>query len=1087
MGLFKTHTVTTRANKISSFSVATAEYGAVVPDILGTTRISGNVIYYDDFTAHEHKETHKSGKGGGVKSVNITYTYSVAAIIALCEGEISGVSRVWNDKDIYNAPSDLGLTLYTGTDSQTAWPYTIQHHKDKALPYKGLAYVAGVIDLGDSASFPSYNFEIKGKLLSTGDGTDVNPADYIKYILDKVGLGSVEIEGYDDYKKYCAQSDLLISTPMDDVGNAKAAQEIINEIATITNAYIFWSNDHYKIVVMDDESVGTWTPNTTIMYDLTPADFIPMDDGACVTYQRKDRAEIYNQFPVQFTNRANGYESETVNFELTDDISNYGLRQASSTSAGYIYTKERAVKVAKNIARRNQIEKDQYTFQLDWTFCRLEPGDLVRITDEKAGIVSKVVAVTSVTEDETGLYTVTAVSRKEGTYSAPTYTVHDTDRPYIETNTTPDKTTPVMFQPPVDLTDNGLELWIGAKGAGGNWGGCVVYASDDKTNYREVGQIASSARFGTLVDAMTATGTTAHITCNDSLIAGTAQDAQRGNTLCWIDGECMSYEGAEMQMDGSWKLSGLVRGQYNTTKAAHATKSTFVRCDNTLLKQAFSKDDIGKTIYLKFCSVNMFGYAMQDLSDVDPYEYVLTSYYLPPVTDLKAYNRYRELADGVARYDIVVEWNKPNLESYLEGQVWYKQSNGQARGLTIENGKKASELGFSSDWTYAGSGETKVVIPQAVVGDTYHICVVTKDIYGATTSHDLAPTVDILVALKTTVPDTPQGAGITFGKSATLTWQEVTNADIAYYEVRTDKNPGLETSGLQGRTSGLSMTLNLSERTGTVYVYARSAQGKYSYPAVLEYNKPVPSTPNPPVVVAKLGGMAITADAIPSDCVGMRVYIDGSTKSESLTSQNNMVSYLCDAGIYDVSIAYYDLFGEGSKSATTRCTVKVEIDGDMIKDESISLAKVDKSINSALEEGKTANASVNVVVDNLNSADGYTKYTALTQLSDAINLRVKDGDVINQINLSKESILIDGKKVHITGDTVFDNNIITKGMIQAGAVSADKLAATSISALGLTIGNLGGTTGQRTTYSDKCICVYDSNGTLRVRLGLWDS
>lgn len=55
MGLFKTTNITTRADKISSFNIATAEFGAPVPEILGTTRISGNVLYYDDFTAHEHR------------------------------------------------------------------------------------------------------------------------------------------------------------------------------------------------------------------------------------------------------------------------------------------------------------------------------------------------------------------------------------------------------------------------------------------------------------------------------------------------------------------------------------------------------------------------------------------------------------------------------------------------------------------------------------------------------------------------------------------------------------------------------------------------------------------------------------------------------------------------------------------------------------------------------------------------------------------------------------------------------------------------------------------------------------------------
>lgn len=61
-----------------------AKYGEVVPEILGTTRIGGNVIYYDDFTAHEHNET-QGGKGGN-KTVSTTYTYTVAIIIGAVRG-----------------------------------------------------------------------------------------------------------------------------------------------------------------------------------------------------------------------------------------------------------------------------------------------------------------------------------------------------------------------------------------------------------------------------------------------------------------------------------------------------------------------------------------------------------------------------------------------------------------------------------------------------------------------------------------------------------------------------------------------------------------------------------------------------------------------------------------------------------------------------------------------------------------------------------------------------------------------------------------------------------------------------------------
>lgn len=1261
MSFFRGRTTTTRANKISEFTVNTAEYGAIVPEIIGTVRTAGNVIYYDDFTAHEHRETHKAGKGGKSKQVSITYTYTVAVILGLCEGPISGVGKVWIGKNVHNYPADdIQLTLFDGKENQQPWAYTQGKHPEKALPYSGLAYMAGVIDLGDSGSMLSYNFEVKGRLLETGDGIDVNPADYIRYVLDKIGKKDMKIIGLDNYRKYCKEADLLISSPPDE--DAKAAREVVNEIAKLTNAYVFWSNDKLKIVPLADRPVGSWAPDKTGITDLTSDDFLPQSGGALVTYKRKDSSAIYNQFPVEFINRANGYEKESVSYEFTEDIKNYGVRAASVTNAHYIYTKERAVKIAEQLARNNKYERTQYTFKLDWSLCRLEVGDLVRLTDENSGIYEQVAVINGITEGTDGCLTVTAISRAPGDYPAAKYNVHANDRPYIDYNKTAPDTVPVIFQPPADLTADGLELWIAAKGKADGWGGCTVYVSDDNTNYRTVGQIAGSARCGKLMHPLSPmpnhpSGNQAIVTCNDQLLSGTLQDAERKNTLCWVDGECMSYTTATLQSSGAWLLSGLTRGQCNTTVRMHAKDTDFVRLDNSVFKVPFAKDDIGKKIYLKFCSYNIFGAGQQDLSEVKAYEYTLQKYYIPPVTDITAYNRYRQLADGVSRYDIVVKWTPPELQSYLQGDVWYKTSNGQSVSIAKMADVPVSEIGFQGEWTFGGSGKDQVVLPQAIVGDTYLIAVCTKDEWGEVTSPDMSPQMKILVALKTETPNTPDGFSIEFGTTATASWQEVTNTDIAFYEIRLDANAGEESANLLARTNNLSAILPLTERKGKLFLFARSAIGKYSASATLEYNKLPPKKPNPPKLKSTLRGFGITAEPIPSGAVGMAIYIDGTDGLQKIKTVNNTYSYSCEAGIYDVSVAFYDMFGEGEKSESSRVTVKATIPNEWIDKEQLGLTKVEnaikdiektfprldnigkeiekriasgaekvyqskidkideriasgaeqfyeskikgdvesrivqlndvitqnvnnkiagvesritqlddtitQSVNNRLTgveskitqlddtitqsvnnkiagvESRITQLSdtVNVTIDNkikglstqMTQLEGsiYQKVTKnvdgkiealssrivqtesaiyqnvdnklegvdskFTQLSDNINFRVTrqlDGkadkaNLIGQINLSPEATTIDGRFFHVTGATLFDNNVIVNRMLSAKAVTADKLDVNELSAITANIGLLRtASSGARTEISNNLIEVYDNNGRLRVRMGVW--
>ncbi|MED3650602.1 gp58-like family protein [Heyndrickxia sporothermodurans] len=79
----------------------------------------------------------------------------------------------------------------------------------------------------------------------------------------------------------------------------------------------------------------------------------------------------------------------------------------------------------------------------------------------------------------------------------------------------------------------------------------------------------------------------------------------------------------------------------------------------------------------------------------------------------------------------------------------------------------------------------------------------------------------------------------------------------------------------------------------------------------------------------------------------------------------------------------------------------------------------------------------------------------ISQLDKNINLRVQKGDVINQINISTEGILIDGKKVHITGQTSIDNAVIKDAMIDT--INATKITTGTLDALKVSVKNLSAT------------------------------
>lgn len=1020
---------------------------------------------------------------------------------------------------------------------------------------------------------PSYSFEVRGSLIA--DNTDANPAYVIQDILSKIGLGSyIDEASFADYAKYCANADLLISTPNDAFSRQDKAQTIIANLLEITNTYMYWSVDRFKFAVRDDVQRAEWQPNKQIMYDLTVDDFIPQS-GAPVTVKRKDSTEIYNYITVSFLNRANNYEEESVSYQDIESIKKYGVRSVTHDAKWY-HTKERALKYAQMKTRIAQTECNQYTFRLPWKYCRLEPGDLLRITDEAIGIAGQVVMVSEITEAKTGILTVTAVQRAPGAYSEAKYTVVN-DYQYQDFNVEPGNTArPLFIIPPSDLVTSasGCELWIALQGAAKTWGGCNVFASTKDGDYSHIGTQGINSIYGTTAGTMTADATSAYIRLNNQrpveLLTGSAQDAANGNTLIWINGECMSYTRATLLNSNLYQLTGLIRGQYGTTAKAHNYGEDVAVLDGGIYVVPLTKQHIGRTLYFKFPAFNEFKANGQNLADIDCYSCVAAASDLPNCTDVVAYNKYRDIGGKVVYHDIIVEWEPADFENYQQAQVWYRQ--------------------YGEAWRYGGSGYKSATLPQVDIGKRYQIAVCTQDVFGNVETPDASAQTNILVAISTETPNTPTNLSVTLKDAVVIKWDEVHNADIKYYEIRLDANVGVDSASFIARTSDSSYTTNaITARYGTIYVFAVSAYGKVSAPATAAYNFATPSAPKISVKAKMQGIECRVLEAVPNNCMGVHWYFDGATAGSDDKTANLSYFKSLDAGVYEVKACYYNYFGDGAFSGSQTVTVKATIDGSLIEAGSVAAEKLDATIkNNIANATANANAALNnskITADKLakdystttqteqliatrvaNSMGNYStteqtatmisnsianfkndtlsqysttkqtadmissqvasyidgklsgystieqtntaisnivvkmdaatnkkleSYSTIQQTQDAISLAVKNIDLdgntlVSKINLANGGILLDGKLIHITGQTLFDDNIVTNKMLQAGCVDAGKIKVDSLSAISATIGTLRtATSGARSELRDNLIQIFDSNNVVRVKLGVW--
>ena len=444
------------------------------------------------------------------------------------------------------------------------------------------------------------------------------------------------------------------------------------------------------------------------------------------------------------------------------------------------------------------------------------------------------------------------------------------------------------------------------------------------------------------------------------------------------------------------------------------------------------------------------------------------------VQNLRVLSRYNQTADKSVYYDLQVLFDPPsNPANFDVAEVWYL--------LKSKSGKPVA----GQEWQYAGSSNSQVIIKSLGPGEEYRIKAISVDRFG--NRAETAQMVDVIVKPMDAIPDMPSNFGITFSRNATASWDEVLNADVDYYELRTDNNPGKDTNALLARVKGTSAVLTLSKRADTVYLYARSTLGKYSTAATYEYNVPQLAAPEL-VVKSQLGGFNLYFSTKPAQAYAIRCHVIGDERTDDFETTSTMLTYSNSAGIYRIRCSFVDVFGDGLVNEK-QVVIKTQIDASLLDLESLGLNKVDERIKELDKKFNTNSEETTRRITNLAS---HTE-SRITELAGSIDLQVKKsigeidgGELVSRINLSQSGIYIAGKLIHITGATKFDDNVIVNKMIQANAVTADKLHVENLAAVSSTIGLLRSReTGARVEIQDNLITGFDDDNNPRIKLGCW--
>jgi hypothetical protein len=585
------------------------------------------------------------------------------------------------------------FTLFTGEHGQAAWSLLESNFPGAALGYTGIAYAAyGPMDLGYGAQIQQNIYEVLTADAWGGGITDCNPVQCILRVLtDKVwGLGkgtvpfpvsAIDIASFGAPKatgaaiqdstasSWFAANGFFISPVID---KQDTAASLMSRWLEAGQCAAFMSEGLLKLVSYGDTSTAgngaIWVAPSSFAVALDDTCFLPKGAGEdpVKISTPTDYMSAWNTVQVSWNNRANQYAPEITPESDPASINRYGERIEDPQTWDFITTLPSAVFAASMRVKRNAYARNQYEFSLPYRYSYLEPMDVVPITtssvwaaetnNQNLAVVNLPVRITRVVDNPDGTLEITAEDYPFGVHQPTVYNkalaaaVAQPNK-YAD----PGNSEVVLFEATSRLTGfAGNQIWIGALGANSDWGSCNVYASMDGDKYLQIGTIESAARLGVLGAAFAsgaATDTTNTLIVDlvqnsGALDSGTTADADADNTLCFVDGELISYSACAVTgVDRCTAGTYIRRGRMGSAIAGHAAGTLFMRLDNTVFKFTYDPSWAGKTIHLKFQSVNVYGNSAQDLSTltavsftipglnpgtVDAASGLVTSGYMPP-------------------------------------------------------------------------------------------------------------------------------------------------------------------------------------------------------------------------------------------------------------------------------------------------------------------------------------------------------------------------------------------------------------------------------------------------------------------------
>jgi len=628
------------------FQQGGSNYGTQIPIVLGRARLPGNLVWQSRVNEVEHKSSETVNQSNGKDDFQstttaYTYTYHCDFAVQICQGPITGIGKIWMDKQLVysNVNSEPSIpfasgafTVYYGTSSQVLPGSLPTSYRDTVIIF---------FENFNLTTFYNRMPVIEVEVLNNGDGVIsqtvgiVTGAYIIEDICRRAGLGT------DDF--YISNIDSEFNGFVTTSGSLS---DSLSMVVSASQAISIYSDDKIKFIGRANDVVVQIATG-----ELRYTNSDEGEDNPLLLISREDAASLPSAVTVTCYDTDRDHDSTPQ----TSRISDPRFINEASITMPLGMTATQCARLSEIFLYSSWQERISYAFSLGPKYLYLEPGDVIQVEHDGQYITMMIRTI------EYGANSVLKVSANS--YSKGALQSTKTGAVFVTIKPENPPVTNTVFQyfnaPIITEDENKAGIWVFVNGdLPAYWYYTELYYSYDAVNFYFLKVLQGRGSFGSALTALADADprlidyqNTVDILINYGQLTSVAINdaiADPKVNLFFIGDELVQAATITLIAENTYRLSDLLRGRFGTEHYtdSHAIDEKIGAYSSANYVELNKDNDFNVPMYFKCVSNN------QLLADVLSMDLVI-----PEFRTLKPYSPVNVDAVDVSG-DILISWNR---------------------------------------------------------------------------------------------------------------------------------------------------------------------------------------------------------------------------------------------------------------------------------------------------------------------------------------------------------------------------------------------------------------------------------------------